>query len=395
MEIYNPFMDDKLKGTILCTGCRKKLVSLTCPCGCNTAYIRFYWNGNRYNRRRDKHGKVLTLDTAFSILKQINEAMDTGIFDPVTWLDGSVAGRRFEVLIEQYYEEKDQISVGSEGVSLSKDHLRIIKGYNRTHFVHFHGKDVQDIVSDKKSIKNFAFQKLTGLKLKSRRNVLSALHAFFVWLEDAGIIDTLPKFPEIKGNDSTPRRALTREEQNQILEKIPGEFRNPIEFMFHTGLRAGELCGLRIGDVDLNTRRIWVMRGEKRETTKSGAKLPVPLNDTALQIVRNALENRFPRKDEPLFINPLTGRGYKYKALRNKWLKYSGYGVKSVGLHAAGRHSFCSQIVPLADPLTAQRLMRHADIRSTNTYYHAQDDRLLDIVQRNDNVLPLKKTNEE
>lgn len=396
-EIYNPFMDDERRGTILCTRCRRKAESLTCACGCKTVYIRFYWaerkgEGKRYNRRRDDDGKMLTLVTAFQVLTKINEAMDAPGFNPVFWLDGAVAERRFENVIEKYYDEKEQIVSGTDGISLSKDHLRIIRGYNRTHFTFFHGKDVQDIVDDPDEIHNFIFNHMTG-KLKSRRNIVSALHDFFAWLVRKRYIKTMPFFPEIKGNDSAHRIALTREQQNEILEKFPPEYRSPIEFMFHTGLRASELCALQCSAVDLANRVVWIERGRKGDTTKTDEKLPIPLNDTCFEIAQKAKGNRFGK--EPLFINPLTGQAYKYKALRNKWLKYSGMDVGTVGMHSAGRHSFCTQIVPLTDPMTAQRLMRHADIRSTNTYYHAETSRLLEIVQRNDNVVPLKKIEDQ
>ena len=57
----------------------------------------------------------------------------------------------------------------------------------------------------------------------------------------------------------------------------------------------------------------------------------------------------------------------------------------------ATRHSCCTQIVPLTDPLTAQRLMGHKDRRSTDNYYHAYSEILPDVVQRmNGNVVDLK-----
>jgi integrase len=52
-------------------------------------------------------------------------------------------------------------------------------------------------------------------------------------------------------------------------------------------------------------------------------------------------------------------------------------------------------IVPLAgSSYDGQRLMRHRDKRSTDNYYHAWNEGLLDIVQRmdNDNVVELKET---
>ena len=51
----------------------------------------------------------------------------------------------------------------------------------------------------------------------------------------------------------------------------------------------------------------------------------------------------------------------------------------------ATRHSYCTQIVPLTGSLDAQRIMRHKDRRSTDNYYHAYSERLLDAVQRMDN----------
>ena len=45
----------------------------------------------------------------------------------------------------------------------------------------------------------------------------------------------------------------------------------------------------------------------------------------------------------------------------------------------------------LTDPLTAQRLMRHKERRSTNNYYHAYADTLLNVVQKmDDNVFDLR-----
>lgn len=392
-------MDDNRRGAILCTRCRKKVQSLTCPCGSETVYIRFYWKGEkkgqkgqRYNRRRDQDGKPLTLVTAFNLLTKINEAMDIKGFQPAFWLDGAVSERRFENVIEKYYEDKAKIVTGTGGISLSKDHLRIIRGYNNTHFKYFHGKDVQDIVEDPDVIHNFIFEHMT-CKLKTRRNIVSALHDFFNWLIRKRYIKTMPFFPEINGNDSVRRIALSREAQNEILDKFPPEYRDPIEFMFHTGLRVSEVCALQCGAVDLQNRVVWIERGRKGDTTKNDDKLLIPLNDTCYKIAQRVKGNRFGK--EPLFINPITGGEYKYKALRNRWLKYSGMAVGTVGMHSAGRHSFCTQVVPLTDPLTAQRLMRHADIRSTNNYYHAETSRLMEVLQQNDNVIPLKKTEED
>jgi hypothetical protein len=84
----------------------------------------------------------------------------------------------------------------------------------------------------------------------------------------------------------------------------------------------------------------------------------------------------------------LTAKGYTRKYLSEIWNRHSGTDLK---YYEATRHSYCTYIVPLANPLDAQRLMRHKDRRSTDNYYHAYNERLLDIVQRMDNVVDIKE----
>ena len=61
-----------------------------------------------------------------------------------------------------------------------------------------------------------------------------------------------------------------------------------------------------------------------------------------------------------------------------------------VTLYEATRHSFCTQIVPVTDRFTAQRLMRHRDTRSTDNYYHAYSETLLNAVRKIDNVYDME-----
>jgi integrase len=171
---------------------------------------------------------------------------------------------------------------------------------------------------------------------------------------------------------------------------MPVAHRDPIEFMMKTGLRPGECVAILVKSVDVSQRVVWVERSVSGsiyvETTKNKSKLPVPLNDKALEIARRNVKGKF--RNDFLFVNPVTGRGYSLSALSKIWRQNSGLDVK---LYEATRHSYCTQIVPLTDPLTAQRLMRHKDRRSTDNYYHAYSEILLDVVQRMDgNVVDLK-----
>ena len=215
-------------------------------------------------------------------------------------------------------------------------------------------------------------------------------HAFFAWLYDTGRVEAIPPFPIIKGDNATPRRAIRLETQEKALEGIPLVQRDPIEFMMKTGLRPDECVAILVKSVDVEQRAVWVERSVSGstyvETTKNKSKLPIPMNDKALEIAKRNVKGKFP--NDFLFVNPTTGRGYSLSMLSKIWRNYCGLDVK---LYEATRHSYCTQIVPLTDPLTAQRLMRHKDRRSTDNYYHAYSEILLDVVQRMDgNVVDLK-----
>lgn len=379
-----------LKGHIKCARCRRSMERPVCQCGKTTCIIRFYWKG-KYERRRDERGTVLTYPEALRILNLINTDMTVRgpLFDPMDWVDGAIKERRFENQIEEYYADKEKEMKSGE---LSPEYYRIIEGYNKKYFTYFHGMDIAQV--SKKEVADFR-RTLTVLpKIKSRQNVLSALKAFFNWLFTEGRIPSVPPFPAIKGNNSEQRRALRMEEQDELLEKVPADLRDPFVFAMETGVRAGELIAIQVKSVDVENRVVWIERSKSgavyRETTKEGTKLPVPLNDKALEVVTRNIKGKF--KLDYLFIYPKTGKPWSYKTLYKVWNDSTG---GEYGIHESTRHSFCTQIVPLTDGFTAQRLMRHKDKRSTDRYYHAFSDRLLDVVQKKGEVVKLKAEEKE
>jgi integrase len=379
---------EKGKGAILCNRCRKSMTGAVCTCGNLNCYISFYWKGQHYTSRRDSSGEVYDFREAVKVLTKINTVMQDRHrkFDAADWTDAAIKQRRFENLMEDYHAEKEHEMRTGE---LSPEYFRIIRNYYKNYFKFFDGYDVREI--DRETLSEFKRKCLKDLKIKSRKNVRNALHAFFHWLYDNGHILHMPSFPEIKGDDATPRRAIRKEAQEAGLKNIPEQFRDPIEFMMKTGMRPGELCAVLVRSVDMASRTVWVERSLSgstyRETTKNKSKLPIPLNDKALEIAKRNVRGKFP--NDFLFINPVTNDGYRRKYLWGIWDKYSGSGVK---LYEATRHSFCTQVVPLTESFDAQRLMRHRDKRSTDNYYHAYTETLLDVLQRMDNVVDLKET---
>jgi integrase len=146
------------------------------------------------------------------------------------------------------------------------------------------------------------------------------------------------------------------------------EHRDICEFAVETGVRIGELTALKLKDINLKLGLCTVQRTWTscvlRETTKGGHKDPIPLSERALEIVKKNMLTRLAEGmvdisvyDEFLFINPVTGRGYRPEFVRRVWRKL---GKSPVKFHEGTRHSFCTQIVETgADVFSAQQLMRH------------------------------------
>lgn len=114
------------------------------------------------------------------------------------------------------------------------------------------------------------------------------------------------------------------------------------------------------------------------KTTKGKSKRWIPLSDRAFELALKRIPGKHP--EAFLFVNSKTGRVYRPKTLNNVWKTFSG--LQTVH-YEASRHSFCTQIVESgADVLQARELMRHANIRSTQKYFHGSVKRLRDIVNQ-------------
>jgi site-specific recombinase XerD len=143
--------------------------------------------------------------------------------------------------------------------------------------------------------------------------------------------------------------------------------------------------------MDLRAGKALIQRtlscNEIRETTKAKNKRPIPLSDRALFMAKAHSEGRFGQ--EFLFLNPSTSRGYKTEFLRRLWREHS---KSKVTLYEAMRHSFATQIIEGgADLATAQTLLRHADIRSTQAYFHANVNKLQDVVNSRGRVIKINE----
>jgi integrase len=379
-----------MRGTIRCSKCHSNMEKAVCgKCGHTICYIVVYWRGkhHRFFKSRDD-GEPFTFGRAGKQLVEINLELNRKDFNPKRWTVEAVKSRAFQRQIDKWLERKThEKDVGEFAPSTLKSY----RNYARNHFPFFGGKAIADIeYADLEDFKDHLADK--GIKIKSRKNILNGLHAFFTWAFKRGILKVIPPFPTVEGDDAEPRTALTLAEQMEALERLPEAHRDVISFAMETGLRPGELCALKAADVDLSGGSLLVQRtysaSELKQTTKGKNKKRIPLSDTALDLARRHLRDKLP--EAWLFINPDTGRGYRVEYIRRVWRLHSGV---QATLYEATRHSFCTQIVEDgADTRQAQELMRHLDRRSTEAYIHAGIERHRNLVNQRGKgkVLPIQ-----
>ena len=170
----------------------------------------------------------------------------------------------------------------------------------------------------------------------------------------------------------------TPEERDQFLahnRMVNEAFARLVCFACHTGLRLGELAGLKRRDLDLRSKMVHVrgqysmMLGKRVEHTKGKRAEQVPLNAIALSAVSHAWEFS---PEESVFDLSL------FHNARRQLRKYAvAAKVKPIRFHDL-RHSFASCLAMAGvDLMKIQQLMRHKTYQMTLRYAHLHPDHLI------------------
>jgi len=183
----------------------------------------------------------------------------------------------------------------------------------------------------------------------------------------------LPKvlsFDEVSRLLESPGRANAR--PSPTAELRAARDRAMLHVMYAAGLRASELVGLRMADVD-RRKGLVVAHG------KGGKKRLVPLGEPALEALDAYLVLRAKQRAQPpshvLFVSP-RGGALTRQAFWKSIVRYA----RSVGITKPSsphklRHSFATHLLEGgADLRSVQALLGHADIGTTEIYTHVADD---------------------
>jgi integrase/recombinase XerC len=237
-----------------------------------------------------------------------------------------------------------------------------------------------------------AFLRKRGVSKGTVARRIAALRSFFQFLCRQGLLSwnpaklvATPKLPKPLPSHLTVDQAFQLLTAPQGQDPLTLRDRAILELFYSSGIRVGELCGLNLGDVDLDGRLVKVTGKGRKERI-------VPIGRPAAQTLETYLRAREKLSGEarahgaqgsPLFLNHRGGRltPRSVERLLEKYLRKSGFG-KAITPHGL-RHSFATHLLQAgADLRVIQELLGHARLSTTQRYTHLNLDQLMEVYDK-------------
>jgi integrase len=177
-------------------------------------------------------------------------------------------------------------------------------------------------------------------------------------------------------------RYLSKEECQNMVDCCDKHLRPIVVTALNTGMRKGEILGLRWESVDLRHGFILL------EQTKNGERREIPINDS----MRSTFQNVIRRIDVPcVFHDPATGKPYQdVKRSFKTALKRAE--IKNFHFHDL-RHTFASHLVMAGvDLTTVKELLGHKTLTMTLRYAHLAPTHKAKALEVLDGILNEKPT---
>ncbi|MGH7440762.1 MAG: tyrosine recombinase [Polyangiaceae bacterium] len=218
-----------------------------------------------------------------------------------------------------------------------------------------------------------------GFGARSSARQLSGLRGFFRFLvREKAIVEDPTQLVDRPRLGRRLPRVLSFDEVERLLAAAPTDTDRGLlhaamlHVMYASGLRVSELCGLRLGDVDMQ-------RGLVMAHGKGGKRRLVPVGEVAMDRLGRYLRDVRPRfaarGGNALFVSPRGG----FFSREGFWRMVRRYAV-SAGIFPLPsphklRHSFATHLLRGgADLRAVQAMLCHADLGTTEIYTHVAQD---------------------
>ena len=175
---------------------------------------------------------------------------------------------------------------------------------------------------------------------------------------------------------------LTLDEMSRLLDSLPEaaekELRDKtiLELLYATGMRVGELVGLKIEDIRFEENLVRIMG-------KGGKERLVPVHERALTLLHRYLHARCSSEEKKVFLSlrrhPLQERDIR--RILNQALSTMAF-AKHITPHKI-RHSFATHLLEKgADLRMVQELLGHTSLSTTQVYTHVTMESMKKVYQK-------------
>jgi integrase len=223
----------------------------------------------------------------------------------------------------------------------------------------------------------FATRLSKKMARKTVMNVLGTLSSMLNKAKQWGYVSELVEFDKLalpEASIGTVARFFSADDARKIIEAAPEPFCTMFAVLAMTGIRAGELLGLQVEDLDFERRLIFIRRSAwygRIQTLKSKASQgALPMPEPLADMLKGYLKTWTPNALRLLFANQIGRPMSANKVVQRKlWPILDKLNIPRCGLHAF-RHTHSSLLVDGGAPVSvAQAQLRHADPRITLGIY--------------------------
>lgn len=230
-----------------------------------------------------------------------------------------------------------------------------------------------------------------GLSAKSVRDIMTVYRSIENYVaREYGIKETHFTMPKIKKKQTDILTSAERKRLENYLIHNPNKTNIAVLLCLFTGLRVGELCGLKWEDIDFDNAVLHVKRSVQRvsKNGKSQVIIGTPKSKSSVRTVPipafvcDILKNY--RRCGDFYIITGKGKPTEPRTMQNRFksiLKLCG--IRNVNFHLL-RHTYATVCIEKGfDPKTLSELLGHADAAITlNRYCHPSMQIKKDYVSR-------------
>ena len=296
-----------------------------------------------------------------------------------------------DILVDTWYEY---------WIGIKKQTVRpnTVRNYSERYERNIKGIIGKKLLSEVKPIhcqKIFSDMAEQGYKTTTIYQTRITLYNMLEFAKENDVILSNPCKKSVKsdmGKPSEKKVALTIDEQRKFLMAATGQsYENQYKFMLQTGLRTGELVGLKWYDIDFGKRTVTISRtmeyrykvGEWRvgpPKSKSGYRT-IPLTDEAIRILKDQKE-----KNSKIKVINIEWGDQVFLSRKGEPVKNSTYDtalfkicdkaeIRKFCMHIL-RHTFATRCIEGGMiPKTLQKILGHSNIGITmNLYVDATEE---------------------